>query len=107
MTSAAETFRLGLLALLGGMAIPLLVQLFLVLRNVQRVTNVLDRRLDRALGDLEDLTAGFKRATAAPPSWPGVVAAAVPALLAAGQAFRSSLTGHDDPANNHAQEKRS
>ena len=109
MTSSAEVFRLGLLALLTGIALPLLVQLFLVLRNVQRVTSVLDRRLDGTLRAVEEIAADVKRGSAAPASWPAIAAAMVPAVIAAARAFRSGVTHDETPTqtNNHAQEKRS
>jgi hypothetical protein len=101
MSSSAEVFRLGLLALICGIAIPLLVQLFLVLRSVQRLT-----------GRLEATLAKFERASAPPPAWPALLAAAVQAGGAAMHAFRSSMARPGEasaaphPTNNHAQEQR-
>jgi hypothetical protein len=112
MTSPAELFRLGLLALLAGVALPLFVQLFLVLRNVQRVTAVLDRRLDGTLHALEDVAAVVKRGDAAPAAWPSAAAAMVSAAIAAARAFRTGIAHDHDVAdaapthNNHAEEKR-
>jgi hypothetical protein len=109
MTSPAEVFRLGLLALLAGVALPLLVQLFLVLRNVQRVTAVLDRRLDGTLHALEDVAAVVKRGNAEPAAWPSAAAAVVSAAIAAARAFRTGIAHDHDAApthNNHAEEKR-
>src|SRR4051794_10934809 len=63
MTSQTELLRFGLAALLTGVAIPLAVQLFLVMRNVQRVTATLDRRLDQTLRDVADVVAELKRVT--------------------------------------------
>jgi hypothetical protein len=101
MSSSAEVFRLGLLALLSGIAIPLLVQAFVVLRSIQRLT-----------GTLEATVAKFERASAPPPAWPALIAAAVQAGGAALHAFRSSMahpgeaTAAPPPTNNHSQEKR-
>jgi hypothetical protein len=111
MTSPAEVFRLGLLALLAGVALPLLVQLFLVLRNVQRVTAVLDRRLDGTLHALEDVAAVVKHGGEQSASWPTAAAAMVSAAIAAARAFRTGIAhDHDHDAapthNNHAEEKR-
>jgi hypothetical protein len=101
MSSSAEIFRLGLLALMSGIAIPLLVQAFLVLRSVQRLT-----------GTLEATVAKLERASAPAPAWPALLAAAVQAGGAALQAFRSSMAhtgeapGAPPPSNNHTQEQR-
>jgi len=87
MISSAELFRTGLAALLVGIAIPLAVQLFLVLRNVQRVTATLDRRLDRTLRDVGEVVAEAKRASVPVPSLASQLVAAVPAVVAAARAF--------------------
>jgi hypothetical protein len=89
MTSQIELFRFGLAALLTGVAIPLAVQLFLVLRNVQKATAMLDKRLDRTLGDVADVVAELKRVSVPAPSLVSQLAAAVPAVIAAVHAFRA------------------
>jgi hypothetical protein len=106
MTPSSEVFRVGLFALLAGMAVPLLVQLFLVLRDVRRTTAVLDQRLDRTLADLGAVVAELKRATVPAPALSAQLAAAVPAVIAAVHAFRTSMT-HDGrpPSNSHAKEE--
>jgi low affinity Fe/Cu permease len=108
MTSQTELLRFGLAALLTGLAIPLLVQLFLVLRNVQRATASLDKRLDTTLRDVNEVVAELKRVTVPAPSLTSQLVAAVPAVIAAVHAFRNGL-GRDDSAlahtNNHAKEK--
>ena len=108
MTSQTELLRFGLAALLTGLAIPLAVQLFLVLRNVQKATASLDRRLDDTLRDVSEVVAELKRVSVPAPSLASQLAAAVPAVLAAVHAFRSGL-GRDDsavvPRNHHAKEK--
>jgi hypothetical protein len=93
MTSQTELLRFGLAALLTGVAIPLAVQLFLVMRNVQRVTATLDRRLDQTLRDVADVVAELKRVTVPAPSLVEQLVAAVPAVIAGVHAFRSG-TGH-------------
>ncbi|HVZ72899.1 MAG TPA: hypothetical protein VHJ20_11035 [Polyangia bacterium] len=104
MTSPAETVRVALAALMAGVAIPLLVQLFFVLRNVRRTTAVLDRRLDQTLSDLGDVVAEIKRVSVPAPSLAAQLAAAVPAIVAAVHAFRTGF-GHDvhgaAPTDNH------
>lgn len=108
MTSQTELLRFGLAALLTGMAIPLAVQLFLVLRSLQRVTATLDRRLDQTLRDASDVVAELKRASAPGPSIVSQLVAAVPALLAGVHAFRAGLApvppSDAHPSNNHHKE---
>jgi hypothetical protein len=98
MTPSTEVFRVGLAALLTGIAVPLLLQLFLVLRDVRRTTAVLDQRLDRTLTDLGAVVAELKHATVPAPPLAAQLAAAVPAVVAAVRAFRSSMTPHDGAA---------
>jgi hypothetical protein len=83
MTPTSDVFRVGLLALLTGIAVPLLVQLFLVLRDVRRTTAILDQRLDRTLTDLGDVVAELKRVSVPASSLAGQLAAAAPAVVAA------------------------
>ena len=109
MTSQTELFRFGLAALLTGVAIPLAVQLFLVLRNVQKATATLDRRLDQTLRDVGDVVAELKRVSVPAPSLVSQLAAAVPAVIAAVHAFRSGMSRVDSsdvpPSIHHAKEK--
>ena len=98
MTSQTELLRFGLMALLTGIAIPLALQLFLVLRNVRKATAVLDQRLDKTLRDVGDVVADLKRLSAPAPSLGSQLAAAIPAVLAAVHAFRSGV-GHDVPSD--------
>jgi len=100
MTPSTEVFRVGLTALLTGIAVPLLVQLFLLLRDVRRTTAVLDERLDRTLADLGAVVAELKHATVPAPPLAAQLAAAVPAVLAAVRAFRSGM-GHEGGASSH------
>jgi hypothetical protein len=89
MTSQTELLRFGLIALLTGIAIPLAVQLFLVLRNVQKTTAT----LAQALRDVGDAVAELKRASVPAPSLASQLVAAVPAVIAGVQAFRSGAGG--------------
>jgi hypothetical protein len=104
MTPATEVFRVGLAALLTGIAVPLLVQLFLLLRDVRRATAVLDRRLDRTLTDLGTVVAELKNVTVPAPPLAAQLAAAVPAVIAAARAFRSGMS-HDGAARIHPHAK--
>lgn len=91
MTTQTELLRFGLVALLTGIAIPLAVQLFLVLRNLQKATATLDRRLDQTLRDVGDVVAELKRASVPAPSLVSQLVAAVPAVIAGVQAYRSGM----------------
>ncbi|HTA20830.1 MAG TPA: hypothetical protein VK989_16165 [Polyangia bacterium] len=108
MTSQTELLRFGLASLLAGVAIPLAVQLFLVLRNVQKATATLDRRLDQTLRDVGDVVAELKRVSVPAPSLVSQLAAVVPAVIAAVQALRSSTARNSSdivPSNHNPQEK--
>ena len=104
MTSQTDLLRFGLAALLTGVAIPLAVQLFLVLRNVQKATATIDRRLDQTLRDVGDVVAELKRVSVPAPSLTSQLAAALPAVIAAVHAFRSGMSRSDSsdaPSSNH------
>ena len=104
MTPSTEVFRVGLAALLTGLAVPLLVQLFLLLRDLRRTMAGLDRRLDRTLADLGAVVSELKQATANAPPLAAQLAAAAPAVIAAVRAFRSGMS-HDGVTPSHPQAK--
>jgi hypothetical protein len=108
MSTPAETIGLALAALLTGIAVPLCVQLFLVLRNVRKATAVLDARLDQTLKDVGEIVAELKRVSVPAPSLAAQLAAALPAIVAAVRAFRGGLA-HDEAeeaaAHHHGKEK--
>ncbi len=94
MSTPAELFRVALAALLVGVALPLLVQLFLTLRSLQKVLVVLDKRLDVTLRDLSD-TIGSLRQVGAPASTASAIGAAlVPAIVAGIRALRTPSELH-------------
>jgi len=95
--------RFGLAALLTGLAIPLAVQLFLVLRSIQKVTATLDSRLDKTLREAGDLVSEFRRSSVPGPSLVPQLVAAVPAVIAAVHAFRAGLRRAEasDPTPSH------
>ena len=102
MTSTAETIRIALTALMVGIAIPLLAQLFLVLRGVRRTVGVLEQRLDGTLRDLGEVVADLKRVTAPPPAsaspaltFASQLAAALPALITAVRTVRAGGASDD------------
>lgn len=108
MTPTTEVFRVGLAALITGLAVPLLVQLFLLLRDVRRTTLALDQRLERTLTDLGDVVAELKHATVPAPPLAAQLAAAVPAalpaIIAAVRAFRSEMTHENGTSPRHTKE---
>ena len=112
MSATNETIRIAIFALLAGAALPLLIQLFLTARSFRRTVDTVERRLDRALRDIDDLTADLRRRPAAgSSSIVSAIAAATPAVVAAVRAFRTSM--HDQEAhgpmaaapNNHDHDK--
>jgi ABC-type phosphate/phosphonate transport system permease subunit len=112
MSATNETVRIAIFALLAGAALPLIIQLFLTARSFRRTVDTVERRLDRALRDIDELSADLRRRPAAgSTSIVGAIAAATPAVVAAVRAFRTSM--HDQeapgptaaPPNNHDHDK--
>ena len=93
MTSSGELIRIALLALLTGVAVPLLVQLFLTLRSLRLATDAVERRLDKLLGDVNAIADQVRTRAAHPSSLAASLTAALPAVSAAVQAFRASMHG--------------
>jgi hypothetical protein len=91
MTPPAEMVRVALAALLAGIALPLLVQLFLTLRAVSRASAALTRQLDENGRQLSTLLADL-RAHQRPDAGALLANALVPAAIAAVRAFRSGTT---------------
>ena len=112
MSPAEETVRIAIAALLTGVTLPLIVQLFVTARSVRRAAESVERRLDETLREVRDLASDLRRTTtAAPTSLANVVATATPAIVAAVRAFRGSMQAapHSEttPTNNHEKENRS
>ena len=97
MTASAEVVKIALLALVTGAVLPLLVQLFLTLRAMRLAAERVETRLDKILDDVSELADGVKARAAAPSALGSTLAAAVPAVLAAVQAFRTSFHHPPDP----------
>jgi uncharacterized protein YoxC len=97
MTSSGELIRIALLALLTGVAVPLLVQLFLTLRSLRLATDAVERRLDKLLGDVNAIAEQVRTRAAHPSPLAASLTAALPAVFAAVQAFRTSMQA-DAPA---------
>jgi len=96
MTSSGELIRIALLALVTGVAVPLLVQLFLTLRSLRLATDAVERRLDKLLGDVNAIADEVRTRASNPGPLAASLTAAVPAILAGVQAFRASM--HSDAA---------
>ncbi|MDX2024596.1 MAG: hypothetical protein SF187_30420 [Deltaproteobacteria bacterium] len=90
MSPTSEMIRIALLCLVAGVSLPLLVQLFLTLRSLQKVIVMFDKRLDPALRDLSHAIEGLRKAE--PSNAASVIgAAALPALLAAFNAWKTHM----------------
>jgi uncharacterized protein YoxC len=98
MTSPGELVRIALLALLTGVAVPLLVQLFLTLRSLRRATDAVERRLDKLLGDVNSIAEQVRERAAHPSPLAASLTATLPAVVAAVQAFRTSMHADAAPA---------
>jgi hypothetical protein len=94
MTSASDTIRIALLALVTGAVLPVLVQLFLAARSLRSAVETIERRLDSVGRQIGELAADVKAQTGkSTPLW-AAVGAAAPAIAAAVHAFRVSMHEH-------------
>jgi hypothetical protein len=112
MSTSGELVRVALLALVTGLAVPLLVQLFITLRGLRRTAEALERRLDVTLKEIGDAVADLRRSSSGPSALGATLAAAGPVILAAVRAFRSAMhEGHhpvpSPQSENHTKETRS
>jgi hypothetical protein len=106
-TVGAEMIRIALLALVAGVALPLLVQLFVTLRAVTRVVKILDERLEPALRDVGEVAARLRQSTAPSQNTSAVLAALAPALIAAVRTFRGGVASAAPPDQPLAKESTS
>jgi hypothetical protein len=104
-----EAIQLAIVALVAGISIPLLVQLFLTARTVQRVSVSVEHKLDESRRELHDLLAGVRSGSGASEWSSALASAAVPAIIAAVRAFRTSLTDPREAAvsRNHQEQEKS
>jgi len=100
MSTTTDVIRVVLLAFISGLALPLLVQLFLTLRSLQRASLTVERRVDETSREVRDLLAGLHREPAGADLASTLASAAIPAIVAAVRAFRSVPSS--EPARNGA-----
>jgi hypothetical protein len=107
MSTTPQIIELAILALLAGLAIPLLVQLFLTARTIQRVSESLDRKLEESRRELHAALAGGRRDSGSADLASALASAAVPAVIAAVRAFRStsSPSGPGNGVAHHLQQE--
>jgi len=112
MTVSGELIRIALLALLTGVAVPLLVQLFLTLRSLRLATDAVEQRLDKLLGDVNAIADAVREKATHPCRLASSLTAALPAVVAAVQAFRASMHADartvdqtPDPTNHDTNER--
>lgn len=86
---ASDLIRTAVLVLLAGIAIPVLVQLFLTLRAFQRSTTALERKLDQALAAVAVGRSGGSDSLAL------LAAAVAPAVIAGFRAYRAGISGSE------------
>jgi len=91
MTPTGELIRIALLALVTGVAVPLLVQLFLTLRSLRLATKAVEARLDKLLGDVNAIADDVRARATNPGPLAASLSAALPAIIAGVQAFRASM----------------
>jgi hypothetical protein len=89
MISTGEALRLLLAALGVGVMVPVMVQLFLTLRQIQRTIRQVDPSL-RLLNQIAERQTEAPPASSQPaaPQLAAIIAALVPTVIAAYQAFR-------------------
>jgi hypothetical protein len=103
MASTTDIVRIVLLAFVGGLAVPILVQLFLTLRTLQRVSLSVERRIDETSREVTHVLAGLRREPSGPDALSLIASAAVPAVLAAVRAFRAppATSSHPNGTAHH------
>ena len=89
-----QAFEVVLLALLVGATLPILVQLFAVLRTARRVLESSGPRLDRALDEVTRAAARMSAPTASESGAATIGALLGPALVAGARAFRNGVGDH-------------
>ena len=107
MANTPQLIQLTIVALLAGLTIPLLLQLFLTARSVQRASASVERQLTDARRELHEVLATTRRDGGSGDLASMLAGAAVPALIAGIRAFRSTVHGPDQPngVQNQPQEK--
>lgn len=88
MLETGEGLRLILVALGLGVAIPVLVQLFLTLREVQRTVKLLNTHVEPSLRALNDIAQRLRDTPPAGQQGVTIAAALIPAAVAAYRAYR-------------------
>jgi uncharacterized membrane-anchored protein YhcB (DUF1043 family) len=98
MIDTGEALRLILAALALGVTIPVLVQLFLTLRQIQRMTRQVEPGL-RILNQIAERQQESQTISSAPaPQLAAILAALVPTLIAAYQAVRHHQAQTSEPS---------
>jgi hypothetical protein len=95
--STAAAIQTVLVALLVGVALPLLLQMFVTVRALQRTAERVERRLDGALADVSHLASRLDASPRQSEAAALVGAALVPAALAAIRTFRAHTHGTSEP----------
>jgi type II secretory pathway component PulJ len=90
MSSTPELIRIAIFALLAGIAVPVLVQLFISLRTLDRSARALERKLDETLSLIAGTVANANRPTTGSDTLALLLGALGPALAAGVRAFRAS-----------------
>lgn len=88
MLDAAEALRLILLALALGVTVPVLIQLFLTLRQVRQTIARLSDQIEPSLRLFNEMAQKPRELQAAGSSVASIVATVIPAVVAAYRAFR-------------------
>lgn len=99
MLETAEALRLILLALALGVTVPVLIQLFLTLRQVRHTVARLSDQVEPSLRLFNEMAQKPRDLQAAGSSVASIVATVIPAVVAAYRAFRQ----HQDQAAEQAQ----
>jgi hypothetical protein len=105
MSASAQMIQIALLALVAGITIPVLVQLFVTLRSVQRSATAVEHKMDETLAAVTAVV-GPLGASRGPggDALPALAAAVVPALLAGFRAYRTTGATPDQAATTATKE---
>jgi hypothetical protein len=93
--TTATAIIIALLALFVGVALPLIIQMFVTTRAIHSSTERMERRLDATLSEISGAIAQFRSPRASADGAAVLGAALVPAIVAAVRTFRSHHTTGD------------
>jgi hypothetical protein len=102
MDESTRLIGVTLAAIALGMAVPVFVQLFVTLRDLQRAVKRLEQQVEPALRDLSTVLAQLREAPSLGQSASSLASLVVPAAVAAVRAFRAASSAPSSPTDGSA-----